>query len=173
MRGETAELPKRKVPNPHRLIVPDVVVNPVGEIQYWPDVVELDWSIRDDPLGRLYERRQIVGAQFKAGRRMQRLFEASEVGPRPIDLTNEPVDGSRKASAGLTESQESAFRELRKMYPVLGKEGSAIMWQFLGQRKFSGQIAAGFGDKSKRGVDYIGRRIRECLTTLAREFGYA
>lgn len=174
-----------KVQNPHGLIVPDVQ-RFKAETIYREDRVEVARSLRDDPLARLHDRKQISQAQYQAGRRMQLLLELSEVGRlRSQDPSNEPVDGGGAYPDILSERQLRAMKRLngwtdqktgkhhRGVYAVLGTEGTAIMGLMLAERKFARQIADIMGDSSQRGIDYIGRRIRECLTTLAREFGYA
>lgn len=174
-----------KVPNPHGLIVPDVQ-RFKGETIYREDRTEQARSLRDDPLGRLHDRKQINQAQYQAGRRMQLLLELTEVGRlRSQDPSNEPVDGGGAYPDILSERQLRAMKRLngwtapdtgkrfRGVYDVLGAEGTAIMRLMLAERRFAREIAAAMGDRSQRGVDYIARRVRECLTTLAREFGYA
>lgn len=163
-----------KVKNPHGLIVPDVQIGARGEINYREDRIRAVRSMRDDPLARLHDRGQIGEAQYLAGRAMQKLYEDSEVGRlRSQDPSNEPVDGGGSYPDIMSDRQLKALKRVNSLYPILGKEGSRIMGLMLAERKFAHEIAAIMGDKSQRGIDYIGRRIRECLTTLAREFGYA
>lgn len=175
-----------KVKNPHGLIVPDVQIGARGEINYREDRIRAVRSMRDDPLARLHDRGQIGEAQYLAGRAMQKLYEDSEVGRlRSQDPSNEPVDGGGAYPDILSEAQQKAMKRLngwvdhrtgkhhKGLYAVLGEEGAAIVRLMLAERKFAHEIANVMGDRSQRGIDYIGRRIRECLTTLAREFGYA
>src|ERR1700760_3482336 len=50
-------------------------------------------QLRNDPLARLHNHRQIDKAQYLAGRRYQRDWEIAERGARAIDPTRERVDG--------------------------------------------------------------------------------
>jgi hypothetical protein len=131
-------------------------------------------SLRDDPLARLHDRRQISEAEYRAGRDFQRLLEATELGRmRTNDPTREPVDGSSGVRDGLTERQEHAFRQLSRLWPILGKDGSAMLRAFLGERQFLPAIAAARGlPEDQQTLRYLGRRIRECLETLAAELGH-
>lgn len=133
-------------------------------------------SFRDDPLGRLHARGQIDEAQYQAGRRWQSLFEAAQIGGiKAMDTTKEPVDGG-SAPEVLTDRQQKAIKELNALYPILGKEGSALVRDVLGNRMFMEQVA----DARKMNtcpdssdMRYLGKRFRECLECLAREFNLA
>jgi len=131
-------------------------------------------SLRDDPLARLHDRRQIGEAEYRAGRDFQRLLEATELGRMPVnDPAREPVDGGPGFRDGLSERETHAFRQLARLWPVLGKDGSAMLRAFLGDRQFLPGIAAARGlAADQQTLSYLGRRIRECLETLAIEFGY-
>jgi len=131
-------------------------------------------SLRDDPLARLHDRRQIGEAEYRAGRDFQRLLEAAELGRmRTNDPSREPVDGGGGVRDGLTERELHAFRQLARLWPVLGKDGSAMLRAFLGERQFLPAIALSRGlPEDQQTLRYLGRRIRECLETLAAEFGY-
>jgi hypothetical protein len=131
-------------------------------------------SLRDDPLARLHDRRQISEAEYRAGRDFQRLLEATERGRIPAnDPMREPVDGGPGFRDGLSEREAHAFRQLARLWPILGKDGSAILRAFLGERQFLPAIAAARGlPDDQQTLRYLGRRVRECLDTLAIEFGY-
>src|ERR1700676_1726166 len=131
-------------------------------------------SLRDDPLARLHDRRQISEAEYRAGRDFQRLLEATELGRMHTnDPTREPVDGGSGLRDGLSEREVHAFRQLARLWPILGKDGSAMLRAFLGERQFLTAIAAARGlPDDQQTLRYLGRRIRECLETLAAEFGY-
>jgi hypothetical protein len=131
-------------------------------------------SLRDDPLARLHDRRQISEAEYRAGRDFQRLLEATELGRlRTNDPSREPVDGGTGFRDGLSERAAQAFRQLARLWPILGKDGSAILRAFLGERQFLPAIAAARClPQDQQTLRYLGRRVRECLETLAKEFGY-
>lgn len=131
-------------------------------------------SLRDDPLARLHVRSQIDDAQYAAGRHWQNLYEAAEIGGvRAMDTTKEPVDGGGFLTEPITDRQRDAARELGRLSRSLGQDGDALVRSVLGHRWFIEQIAAARGIESRRGIEYLGRRFRECLETLARELGYA
>jgi hypothetical protein len=130
-------------------------------------------SLRDDPLRRLRARNQIDEAQFLAGRHWQRLCEEAEIGGiRAVDTTREPVDGGRQRDL-LTDRQRQAAEGLIRAAHALGREGDALVRDVLGRRLFIEQAAVLRGATTQRGTAYVGRRLRECLETLAVEFGYA
>jgi hypothetical protein len=131
-------------------------------------------SLRDDPLARLHDRRQVSDSEYRAGRDFQKLLEEAELGRmRTNDPTREPVDGGMSFRDGISDREVRAFRQLARLWPVLGKDGSAMLRAFLGERQFLSVIAAGRGlTADQQTLRYLGRRIRECLATLATEFGY-
>jgi hypothetical protein len=130
-------------------------------------------SMRDDPLARLHARGQIDDAQYAAGRHWQKLFGDSEVGGlKAMDTTKEPVDGGG-FSDPITDRQRRAVAGLIRATKALGLEGEALVRDILGRRWFIEQAAAARGLHTQRGIDYLGRRFRECLETIAKEFGYA
>ena len=145
-----------------------------GSPRHVPRRVHAVRSLRDDPLARLHDRRQISESEFRAGRDFQKLLEEAELGRvRTNDPSREPVDGGVSFRDGLSDREVRAFRQLARLWPVLGKDGSAILRAFLGERQFLARIAATRGlAPDQQTLRYLGRRIRECLATLASEFGY-
>lgn len=130
-------------------------------------------SMRDDPLGRLHCRGQIDDAQYNAGRDMQSFYERAEVGNvKAMDTTKEPVDGGGFPDP-INESQWKARDKVLKLELALGKEGASIVRDFLAQRMFIEQIAAKRRMSGDREIRYLGRRLRECLESLAKELKYA
>lgn len=140
-------------------------------------------SLRDDPLLRFHARGQIDDAQFEAGRAMQELFDAAEISNlKAIDTTRENVDGGQLAEMLNVRRMEAADR-LSK-YPnglryKLGTEGYALCRAVLAERKFLIHIAVERGHVDERGkpqaraVNYLFRRLKECLDTLAFELNLA
>lgn len=130
-------------------------------------------SLRDDPLGRLRARKQIDEAQYRAGRDMQALYERAEIGKvMAVDTTKEPVDCGG-APEVLTDGQQRAIKEIIRLERVLGLEGSALVRDVLAERMFIEQCAATRGMVRRHEREYLGRRFRECLETLAKELHYA
>jgi hypothetical protein len=131
-------------------------------------------SLRDDPLAAMHNAKQIDQAQYIAGRHWQRAFELAEVGGvRGVDLTNERVDGGGIPQASISDAQIRAFGDLAKAMTALGLEGESLIKDFLGRGWSLRDIAARRDMHSERERGYIGYRLRECLNTLAVEFGYA
>lgn len=131
-------------------------------------------SLRDDPLGRLFIRNQIDKAQFDAGRDMQGLYERAQIGGvKAMDPTKEPVDGGGAIPEMIGDIQMRAVKRIAQLEKTLGNEGTALIRQFLACRMFVDQIAEQRGLTSQRDKDYLGKRIRECLETLAIELGHA
>jgi hypothetical protein len=131
-------------------------------------------SLRDDPLAAMHNAKQIDQAQFVAGRHWQRAYElASAGGVRACDPTRERVDGGGISQATISDAQVRAFADLKRAMAALGLEGESLIKDFLGRGWSLRDMAARRGAASERARGYIGWRLRECLDTLAVEFGYA
>lgn len=131
-------------------------------------------SLRDDPLAAMHNAKQIDESQFVAGRHWQRAYELSEIGGvRAIDPTREAVDGGQIAQITITDSQIKAFGDLKRAIIVLGMEGESLIRDVLALHLTVAQAADKRGLFSEMARKYLGRRFRECLDTLAIEFGYA
>lgn len=130
-------------------------------------------TLRDDPLAHLHDRGHISEAEFNAGRAWQRHYENSGIGGvRAIDFTKEAVDG-RRYSDVLTDTQRRAVQELARLDRKLGQEGCALVRDILGKGWSLTKCAEARGLSAQRDMDYLGRRFRECLDTLAVELGFA
>ncbi len=132
--------------------------------------VTLVRALRDDPLGRLHARRQIGLAQYRAGRAWQSDHEDAATGRvGSVDPSNEPVDGSPKFGGPDLDRITKATRRLARWDRLLGPVGSVIVRYALAERMTMAQIAERFGFADEA---YYGKRLRECLNTLARDMGY-
>ena len=130
-------------------------------------------NLRDDPLAAMQTAGQVDTAQYYAGRHWQKCYELSEMGgARAIDPTKEAVDGGRFPEP-LSDAKCRALGDLAKAMKVLGLEGGAIIGDVLGRHMTLAMAADSRGLTTQRERDYIGRRFRECLDTLAIAFGYA
>jgi hypothetical protein len=129
-------------------------------------------STRDDPLAWQRSRNKIDEAQYLGGRAYQADFERAERGPGAIDPTKEAVDGGKMPDP-ITEGQRKAILKLNRVNLALGIDGSSLTMDFLIHRQTFAGIAAKRGLKGERWNDFFGRRIWECLNTLAVEYGYA
>lgn len=167
-RGKVPGLYDRQAPAPFNgQISPVDIADPFSPSDR-NDRILVTRSIRDDPLGRLHARSQIDEVQYLAGRRWQALYEAVEIGgARGVDPTREAVDGGRGAVDGLTDARRKAAKQLATSDAMLGKEGKQLVRMVLGDRKFPRDVAVIWGDVSEKSVNYVTRRLRECLDTLA------
>jgi hypothetical protein len=130
-------------------------------------------SLRDDPVAALHAARQIDEAQYQAARYWQRAYEiVGGAGARAIDPTREPVDGGRIAGP-FSDVRLTAVETLARATKVLGREGDGLVHDVLGRGMTIAAAADKRGASSTRAQLYVGRRFRECLETLAKEFGYA
>lgn len=131
-------------------------------------------SLRDDPLQALRSRNQIDDAQYLAGRHWQGLYERSMIVPlKAMDTTKEPVDGSGETRIPITDSNLQAIAELNRGNKALGTEGMRLVFKVLAERRTIQSLASDLLMGSQRDRDFLGRRFRECLETLAVVYGLA
>lgn len=129
-------------------------------------------SIRDDPLAGMLSRGWIPQHEYDAGRRWQNYHEAATIGCiSAIDPTKEAVDGGRMPDV-LTDRQAKAMKELRAARAVLGLQDFVYVGDILGERLTLAQCAARHELTGERGINYIGRRFRDALDTLAILWGF-
>lgn len=98
---------------------------------------------RHDPLANLRARQQISADQYRAGRAWQKLHK------------------------------QAATPALARCRKELGETGTALIEDVLVRGMSITEVAAERRLATRRGVEYLGQRLRECLGTLAHEFGYA
>ena len=131
-------------------------------------------SLRDDPLGRLYARRQIQQHQFEVGRYVQALFERAEAGHiQAPDPAREYVDGRGAHVDPITDSQLDAVARLKLALAALGERGYALVRDVLCDRIFMADVAQRAGQRSRTVVAFIGQRFREALEDLSYVYGFA
>src|SRR5262245_12836196 len=70
----------------------------------------------------------------------------------------------------ITDRNRRAVKELVRLARSLGLEGEALVRDVLGQRLSIEQAAGRRGQLTEPGIKYLGKRFRECLETLAKEF---
>lgn len=153
-----------------------VVENPVeyAERQVNPTIVATR-SLRQDPLGQMHHRRQISEAQYEAGRRWQRLYEAA--GPRlksPGDIA-EPVDGSRPPRDGVTDWQIKAQDELKRYAALLGARQALLVHLVLADKLSLWTATARLfpHEVNQYRRKFTGLWFRDALTTLAKAMALA
>ena len=130
-------------------------------------------SLRD-PLAKLHHTRRIDEAEHRAGRQMQALLEAAEVGRvRSLDTTRQRVDGGSHMPDILGERQFRALKALERIWPLLGKDGSALCTAVLMHGMMPEIYAARLGRRGRDDIRATGRHFKWQLALLARHFGYA
>lgn len=130
-------------------------------------------SLRDDPLAAMEAADQIDRIQFLAGQHWQFAYIRAEIGGvRAIDPGKEAVDGSRLADP-VNEVVKKAIADLARASRALGMEGDMLCRDVLGRGYTVAKAADARGLGSEYGRKYLGRRFRECLSTLSVVFGYA
>lgn len=130
-------------------------------------------STRSDPLAEMNARGQIDGCDYVAGRHWQAAWENAEIGGvRAIDPGKEPVDGGRLPEV-LSDRQRRAVVDLRQATKALGRDGDRLVRDILGAGMTVRDAATVRGLTSEPDRKYVGKRLRECLATLADLYGYA
>jgi DNA polymerase III delta prime subunit len=134
-------------------------------------------SLRNDPIGRMAKRGHLGrdedrDIRLQVARHWQRFYERAEIGgAKGIDPTRDHVDGGGFQTPD-TDGRLDAEQMLARLAKVLGLEGENLLRRVLGENMELKEIAAMFGFTSARDVNYYGRRLVECLDTLAGELGY-
>lgn len=149
-----------------------IVADPYSQIG---EKIEVLRSVRDDPLAGMYSRSQIDDAQFRAGRKWQEYHENSEIGGgiKTIDPGKPKVDGGMMADP-LPDKALKAFRKIAESDQALGVEGSSLLRDILGHERMSvSKAALARNCHSEKEINYITRRFRECLESLAILWGLA
>ncbi len=73
----------------------------------------------------------------------------------------------------LSERYSKAVAKMTAADAVLGFQGSFLVRQVLGQRKTIQEVSMSLGLTSQREFNYMSRRFRECLESLAKHWGFA
>lgn len=150
-------------------IAADEVDNPYRE---GPARIPVTRSIRDDPLGGLFVRKQIGGEEYAAGRKFQFHYDRAGVGLiAAMDPLKEPVDGGGAGRRDITADQLMNFQVLDRAKMWLGGEGYRITTEVLVEGATMREIAGRRGYASQLANAYYGMRFRECLRTLATGWG--
>jgi hypothetical protein len=137
-------------------------------------------ALRDDPLGRMFARRQIDRAQFEAGREFQGLVDPVETRRlRSLDLTKPTIDkihGSRCAEP-LSDRQRRLAVQLHKVSLIVaerfGSAGLSVTRAVLADRRSVEQAARLHGAESARDISSVSWLFRRCLNLLANKLGFA
>lgn len=128
-------------------------------------------NLAEHPLEMMLHRRRLDAAQYEAGVRFRRIYEAAAIGPgRGIDPAHIKVDGG-KLGDPLSDSVVHAQFELKAILPRLGKRGSEIVLAICGRGLTISELAeryAGYAS-AKQNVSFITLRLHEALDFLAEE----
>jgi hypothetical protein len=133
-------------------------------------------NLREDPLGRLYARRQIGQPQFLAGREYQECHDAAVItAVRSVDLSKTKVSGGLPAEP-LTERQRRAAAKVRSIEAsVLRRYGDVGLWLVrlvLAERRPLEATARQAGATSARETSSVCWLFRKCLDTIAVATGF-
>lgn len=148
-----------------------------GVISFREPLVPAVVTLRDDPLGHMYHRgrdgTRLGRAQYEAGLKWQRVYEAAGIGKlRSSGNIREPVDGGGIAHSGATDRQMQAHKLLARYRGILGAQGAIIVEDVLAEKRTLREVAqARYGGVESATIKYVGRRFRECLSTLAKDMG--
>ena len=133
-------------------------------------------NLKDDPLGRLFARRQIGQPQFLAGRMYQEHHDAAVItSVRSVDLSKTKVSGGLPAEP-LTERQRRAAARLRSIErSVQRRYGDVGLWLVrlvLAERRPLEATARQAGATSARETSSVCWLFRKCLDTIAVATGF-
>ena len=123
-------------------------------------IIESTAPITRDPLAHLLARGRISDAQFRAAQEFRKHYGAAKKG----QLIPDGARGGTDSSAG---------KWLTKAYRELGQDGSSLTYDVLIQAMTVKQIAEARGLVGPQWSRYFGKRLEECLTTLAITYGFA
>jgi hypothetical protein len=131
-------------------------------------------SLRDDPLAALHAARQIDEVQYLAGRYWQKAYELAEIGgARAIDYSRAKVDGGGIPQPTISDVQAKAFADLSNARKALGDYGSSIVYDVLACHMTIKACANRRMMTREIELNFVGRRFRECLDTMAVVFKLA
>lgn len=133
-------------------------------------------DLKEDPLGRLFARKQIGQPQFLAGRAYQENHDAAQIGSvHSLDLAKTPVSGGLPPEP-LTDRQRQATTKLRAIEAqVQRRYGNAGLWLVrlvLAERRPLEATARLAGATSARDMRSWCWLFRKCLDTIALATGF-
>jgi hypothetical protein len=132
-------------------------------------------SLKEDPLGRMYARRQIDQPRFLAGRSYQECHDAAVIGAiRSVDLSRTKVSGGLPAEP-LTDRQRKAAAKLRAIEARVeqrhGDVGIGLVRAVLAERRplETARLAGASSASDIRSWCWL---FRKCLDTIAVVTGF-
>lgn len=131
------------------------------------------YNYRESPIAHMYKHRNVTRSQAEAGVYFRKLYEAAgHSGPRAIDWRKEPVDGGGWADP-YDDIMMKAAMELVRVKKRLGPEGFALVERVCGQCVFLKDVVHEHTNSySKRYESKISQQLKDCLKTLAIDWGY-
>lgn len=133
-----------------------------------PRRIEALSNVRESPLAWMSKCGYIDETQLIVGSIFRMLYEKTGGNTiQAMDTTKEPVDGG-KMTDGLTDERFKAAKELMHVRAKLGDQGYKLVEQVCGQCLWLNQI-----EPTKHYQRLAGKRLRECLDTLAYLWGKA
>ncbi len=130
-------------------------------------------SFKNDPIGRMFARRQIGEAEEEACRRFQRLHDDAQLGViRGIDPAKPKVDGGT-FSDPLTDTQQAAMLRIRQVEAKIvkkhGADGLIVINGVLVEKLTIEAVANRVEYKGKS--EFWRGLFQQCLRTLGKEMG--
>ena len=131
-------------------------------------------NLRDDPIAAMRNKGYVDECQYMAARHWQKAYELAEIGgAKAIDYSRAKVDGGGIPQATVSDVQARAFADLTKARTALGEYGSSVVHDVLAGHMTIQACAERRMMVREIEINYVGRRFRECLDTMAKIFGYA
>lgn len=133
-------------------------------------------NMKEDPLGRMFARRQIDQSQFAAGREYQQAYDLAVIGRiRSVDLTRTKVSGGLPPDP-LPDYQRWAAVKLRSIEASVqrryGEIGVSLCRAVLGDRRPIEQVGRAGGVSSLRDLRSWCWLFRKVLEQLALALGF-
>lgn len=127
-------------------------------------------SLRDDPLGRMHDRKQIDEAQYRAGDQWRDYYAIIEVGgAQAIDPSKDAVDGGYFRDNRDSDRYSRAFNEMRRASTAAGMLGEQSLKDVLANRLFLNQVAA----LRNISAETASERFKTALEAIAILWGFA
>lgn len=153
------------------------LAHPRGEYEWRPPerpTVIVAQSVRNDPLGQMYARRQIDYVRYMAGRGYQELYEIAQAGRYG---SSDPARTASKSGGNRTDGaaidrQARAARTLRRIDTMVRRD-MGMHGLMLTRSVLIGRKAAGFGARTKDEKHIASSVFRCCLTLAAIALGFA
>jgi hypothetical protein len=134
-------------------------------------------NLREDPIGRMFARRQVDEAQYGAARAFQELYDRATIGKlSPADPSRVRVDGGRIPDP-ISAARMAAAKRLRSVEETLQSEhgfvGLTLTRCVLTGGQTVDKTARAFGARSELERRWWGLLLRKCLDVLAKALGFA